>query len=88
MNTLLQHLGPWYTIGASLLVIFWGTVITFGPPVFLYLFWRGFIDVHRIADALDKRDWRAPDDKYVRMPRQRLQDAQKGDSIVPSQFGR
>lgn len=72
----------------QVLVIMWGTIITFGPPVFLWLLWRGFIDVHRIANALDKRDWQAPDTKYVRLPHQRLKDARPGDSIVPSAFGR
>lgn len=80
-----QGFGGWFV---ACLIILWGVIITFGPPVFLYLFWRGFVDIHRIANALDPRVPQTTDPKYIRMPRQRLEDARKGDSIVPSAFGR
>jgi hypothetical protein len=78
--------GGW---AALILVLIWGLIITFGPPVFLYLFWRGFVDVHRIANALDRRDPPPMQTQYERFPRKRARtEAEPAPSIVPSQFGR
>jgi hypothetical protein len=77
--------GGWAVL---ILVMLWGLIITFGPPVFLYLLWRGFVDVHRIANALDPRGPQPMQDKYERFHRKRERTEGEPSSIVPSAFGR